>query len=90
MRFLLEIRTNFRPTRQYTAQTQEINTIYIDLLLTCLVFKKALPTLRSEFKNLPQSITILRNGKSQFKVGLKIFYMYTPFTVWMNFFCMYR
>jgi len=36
-------------THQYIVLIQEINTIYIDLLLTCLVFKKAHPTLGSEF-----------------------------------------
>jgi len=57
------------------------------MLLTCLVFKKAHPTLGSEFfNNPPQSITSLRNEKSQFKVALKkFFYMHTPFTLWMNF-----
>jgi len=30
-------------------QIQEINTIYIDLVLTCLVFRKADPILGSEF-----------------------------------------
>jgi len=47
--FKLEIRISFRLTHQYTVQIQEINTIYIDLFLTCLVFRKAHPTLGSEF-----------------------------------------
>ena len=34
------------------------------------------------FNNLPQSITSLRNEKTQFKVALKFFYVRT---VWMNF-----
>ena len=31
------------------------------------------------------SITSLRNEKPQFKLALTIFYMHTPFTLWMNF-----
>jgi hypothetical protein len=38
------------------------------------------------FNNLPQSITSLRNEKSQFKAALNFFYVHTPFTLWMNFF----
>ena len=33
-----------------------MNTIYIELLLTCLVFKKALPTLGSEFLTTYQKV----------------------------------
>jgi GTP-sensing pleiotropic transcriptional regulator CodY len=50
MSFLkLEIRKNFGLTRQYIALIKEINTIFIDRLLTYLVFRKAHPTLGSEF-----------------------------------------
>jgi len=37
------------------------------------------------FNNLPRSITSLRNEKPQFKVALKKSYVYTSFTLWMNF-----
>jgi len=47
--FTLEIRINFWLTHQYVLQIQEINTIYIDLSLICLVFRKAHPTRGSEF-----------------------------------------
>jgi hypothetical protein len=47
--FSLGIRKNFRPTSQCITFIQEINTIFIDLLLTCCVFRKVHPTLGSEF-----------------------------------------
>jgi len=55
----------------------KIYTIYTDLLLTCIVFKKAHPTRIRIFNNLPQNITSLRNEKPQFKVALKKFFIST-------------
>ena len=49
MSFLLGTRKNFRLTHQYIALTHEINTIFTGRLLTYLVFRKAYPTLGSEF-----------------------------------------
>jgi hypothetical protein len=43
------IRRTFRQIHQCIALIQEINTIFTDCLLTCLVFRKVHPTLASEF-----------------------------------------
>ena len=47
--FSLGIRKNFRLIRQCITLIQEINTIFIDWLLTCRGFRKVHPTLGSEF-----------------------------------------
>ena len=49
MSFSLGIRKNFRQTRQCITLIQEINTIFIDRLPTCRVFRRVHPTLGSEF-----------------------------------------
>jgi len=49
----------------YNICTQEINTIYIDLLLTCLVFKKEHPTLASEFLTTYHKVLKALGMKSQ-------------------------
>jgi len=63
----------------------EINTNFVDQLLTYLVFRKAYPTLGSEFlityHNVLQALRMKRN----FKVAVKNFYTHTPFILWMNF-----
>jgi len=48
MSFFIGNQENFQIC-QCIALTQEINTIFIDRLLTCLVFRKVHPTLGSEF-----------------------------------------
>ena len=69
----MRIKKNLRLARQCITLMQEINTIFIDRLLPCRVFRRVHPTGIRIFNSLPQSITNLKNEKTHFKVALKNF-----------------
>ena len=82
----MKIRINFWFYLSVPSINTEINTTYIDLLLTCLLFLKGASYSGIRiYNNLPRCITSIRNEKQQFKITLKKFHMLTSFTLWMNF-----
>jgi len=75
------IRKLFKQIHLYTILIQGIRTIFIDQILTYLVFEKSTFFAGIKiFNRLPTSMTILKNDKANFKAGLTR-YMHTPFTV---------
>jgi hypothetical protein len=68
MSFFIGNQENFLTNSSVQTLIQEINTIFIDQLQTCLVFRKVHPTLGSEFLTAYQEVLqVLRMKRSSLK-----------------------